>query len=188
MTPKVKSRNSSPENQEGSMKFPTDSVYRSRKTLLANKSQFAIELDQLILKIWIQVFQELVHQDKMSLMDRTIQMIMHSWINSVSTNKEIRQQTNCLEMGNLMFLNLIRRKMKSLESIVHWWILLNSYQLLIANQYFLLTFSWQILRLSWNKKQAGSKWPMQKKRREIKQLTIKNILKRQTFRSRRTSL
>ena len=188
MTPRVKSRNSSLENQGGSMKFPTDSVYRSRKTLSANRSKFVIGLDRSILKIWIQVFQVLVHQDKTPLMDKTIQMIMHSSINSVSTNKGIRQQTSCLETGNLMYLNMTRRKMKSLELIVHWWILLNLYQLLIANQYFHLTFSWQILRLSWNKKQAGSKLPMLKKRKENKQLTIKNTLKRQTFKSRRISL
>ena len=188
MTHKVRSRNSSLENQGGSMKSRTDSVYRSRKIPLANRSKFVIELGQLILKIWIQVFQVLVHQDKTPLMDKTIQMIMHSWTNSVSTNKEIRQQTSCLEMGNLMFLNMIRRKMKSLELIVRWWILLNSYQLLTANQSFPLTFSWQILRLSWNKKQAGSKWPMLKKRRENRHPKIKNTLKRQTFRSRRTSL
>ena len=188
MTPRVKSRNSSLENQGESMKFPTDSVFKSKKTLLANRSKFEIELDPLILKIWTQVFQVLVHLDKTVSMGRTIQMIMHSWINLVSTNKGIRQQTSCLEMGNLTYLNMIQRKMKSSESIVHWWILLSSYQPLIANQYFLLTYSWQILRLSWSKKLAGSKWPMPKKRKENKQLTIKNTLKRQTFKSRRTSL
>ena len=60
------------------MKFLTDSVFKSKRTLLANKSKFEIELDPLILKIWTQVFQVLAHLDKTVSMGRTIQMIMHS--------------------------------------------------------------------------------------------------------------
>ena len=58
------------------MKFLIDSVFKNKKTLMVNKSKFAIELDLLILRIWTLVSQVSAHQDKTPLMGRTIQMIM----------------------------------------------------------------------------------------------------------------
>ena len=58
------------------MKFLIDSVFKSKKTLMVNKSKPAIELDLLILRIWTLVSQVSAHQDKTPLMGRTIQMIM----------------------------------------------------------------------------------------------------------------